>query len=71
MRTITAPTPATFSRELVQQLSRAAVLVDKCDATPPETPSDRAHLARLHELESQARRKLKRLRETLERLPLD
>jgi hypothetical protein len=57
-----------FTRELCQSLSRAAVTVDKCDIAPP---MDSYRLARFHELESQAKRELRELRDRLASMALD
>ncbi len=70
-RTITAPPPTSapiFTRELCQQLSHVAGLVDRCDVAPP---MESYRLARLHQLEADARRELRALRDRLAMMALD
>jgi len=66
------PGPATFiDRELVQQLSRAAALADRLLSGPPaDQARDVNYAQRRREIEREARRELRQLRDTLAGLPL-
>jgi hypothetical protein len=75
MRTIAEPPPAApaiITRELCQRLSRAAVMVDRVLSGPPVMQAhDVDYRQRQREIERDARRELRSLRDVLDALPLD
>ena len=75
MRTLTVQpaTPATYiDRELVQQLSKAAALADRAASGPPAIRSSGVdYQQRQRQIEREARRELRALRDTLAGLPLE
>jgi hypothetical protein len=72
MRTLTESSPAFVTRELVRQLSRAAALADRALSGSPIEPARGVdYVQRQREIEREARRELRGLRDVLDGLPLE
>jgi len=69
MRTLTEQPPALFTVELVQTLSRVAALADRAVVLGDAPTGERAQ--RQRQIEAQAKRGLRELRNTLDVLPLE
>lgn len=69
MRTLTEQPPTIFTRELAQQTAHVAATLDRAAMFGDDATGERAR--RKREIEAQARRELRALRDTLDGLPLE